>query len=149
MKKFAINPPCPRPPLAPGQEADPTSIRRGEEFPKEWEKHQRKLAKVVKEAVMKFNEDSTAAAAEASPSQPMKAMNKKLVVKPSSSAMPSQPISSKPSATLAKSSAPVHLTMCQRTTGFSIASGASASSSTQPHLLTRHKAKSSQEAGRI
>ena len=33
MKKFAVNPPCPRPPLAPGQVADPSSIRRGEEFP--------------------------------------------------------------------------------------------------------------------
>jgi hypothetical protein len=40
MKDFAINPPCNRPPLAPGQTADPTSIRRGEEFPKEWAKHQ-------------------------------------------------------------------------------------------------------------
>ena len=39
MKKFAVNPLCPRPPLALGQEADPTSIRRGEEFPKEWAKH--------------------------------------------------------------------------------------------------------------
>ena len=38
MKKFAVNPPCPRPPLAPGQVADPSSIRRGEEFP-EWAKH--------------------------------------------------------------------------------------------------------------
>ena len=36
MKKFAVQPPCPRPPLAPGQEVDPSSIRRGEEFPKEW-----------------------------------------------------------------------------------------------------------------
>ena len=33
MKKFALNPPCPRAPLAPGQEADPTSIKRGEDFP--------------------------------------------------------------------------------------------------------------------
>ena len=98
MKKFAVNPPCPRPPLAPGQEADPTSIRRGEEFPKEWAKRQRKLAKVAKEAVKKLNEDSTAAAAKASASQPKKAMNKKYAVKPpSSSAMPSRPSSSKPS----------------------------------------------------
>ena len=29
MKKFALNPPCPRAPLAPGQVADPTSIKRG------------------------------------------------------------------------------------------------------------------------
>ena len=42
MKKFAVHPPCPRPPLAPGQEADPTSMRRGEDFPKEWAKRQAK-----------------------------------------------------------------------------------------------------------
>ena len=29
MKKFDVHPPCPRPPLAPGQVADPSSIRRG------------------------------------------------------------------------------------------------------------------------
>ena len=28
MKKFALNPPCPRAPVAPGQVADPTSIKR-------------------------------------------------------------------------------------------------------------------------
>ena len=79
----------PRPPLAAGQEADPTSIRRGEEFPKEWSKRQVKLAKVAKEAVRKFNEDSQAAAAKASASKPKKAMPKKSAVKPSSStAMP-------------------------------------------------------------
>ena len=48
MKKFAVHPPCPRSPLAPGQEADPSSIRRGEEFPKEWAKREAKLAKVAK-----------------------------------------------------------------------------------------------------
>src|SRR3954468_9940458 len=32
MKKFALNPPCPRAPLAPGQVADPTSVKSGEEF---------------------------------------------------------------------------------------------------------------------
>ena len=35
MKKFAVTPPCSRPPLAPGQEADPTSVKRGEDFPEE------------------------------------------------------------------------------------------------------------------
>ena len=48
MKKFAVNPPCPRPPLAAGQVADPSSVRRSEEFPKEWAKRQAKLAKVAK-----------------------------------------------------------------------------------------------------
>ena len=48
MKKFAVHPPCPRPPLAPGQEADLTSIKRGEDFPKEWDKRQAKLAKIAK-----------------------------------------------------------------------------------------------------
>ena len=97
MKKFAVNHPCPRPPLAPGQEANPTSIRRGEEFPKEWTKRQAKLAKMAKEAVKKFNEDSAAAAAEASASKPKKAMSKKPAVKTSSSAaMPSRPSFSKP-----------------------------------------------------
>ena len=31
MKKFALNPPCSRPPLALGQEADLTSLKRGED----------------------------------------------------------------------------------------------------------------------
>ena len=54
MKKFAVNPPCPRPPLAAGQRADPTNIKRGEDFPKEWAKRQAKLQKGVVEAVRKF-----------------------------------------------------------------------------------------------
>src|SRR3954468_17441963 len=45
MKKFSVHPPCPRPPLAPGQVADPSSIRQGEDFPQEWAKRQRKLQK--------------------------------------------------------------------------------------------------------
>ena len=45
MKKFAHHPPCPRPPLAPGQIADPTSIKRGEDYADEWAKRQAKLAK--------------------------------------------------------------------------------------------------------
>ena len=44
MKKFALNPPCPRLPLAPGQEVDPTSLKRGEDYPDEWAKRQAKLA---------------------------------------------------------------------------------------------------------
>ena len=164
MKKFALNPPCPRPPLAHGQIADPTSLKRGEDYPDEWVKHQAKLAK---EAVRKFSEDSTAAAttAEASAVKPKKAMAKKPAHKPSasssmpsrpnSSAMPSRPDSSKPSrpipqtapppskssvpstkssAAPIKSSAPVHLATCQRTTGISIGSGACASSSAAPNL---------------
>ena len=51
MKKFALNPPCPRAPLAPGQIADPTSLKRGEDYPDEWAKRQGKLAKQAKEAV--------------------------------------------------------------------------------------------------
>ena len=43
MKKFALNPRCPRPPLAPGQEADPTSLKHGEDYPNEWAKRQAKL----------------------------------------------------------------------------------------------------------
>ena len=152
MKKFAVTPPCSRPPLAPGQEADPTSIKRGEDFPEEWAKRQAKLAKQAKDAVKKFNEDSTAAAAEASV-RPKKSMAKKPAHKPSaSSSMPSRPISSakpsrpipqaapappKSSAAPTKSSAPVHLATCQRTTGISIASGASASSSAAPYSSTR------------
>ena len=109
MKKFALNPPCPRAPLAPGQVADPTSIKRGEDFPEEWAKRQAKLARQAKEAVRKFNEDSAAAAtaAEASAGKPKKAMAKKpahkpsasptMPSRPSSSAMPSRSESSKPS----------------------------------------------------
>ena len=74
MKKFTLNPPCSRPPLAPGQEADLTSLKRGEDFPEEWAKRQIKLAKQAKDAVRKFNEDS-AAAAEASV-RPKKSMAK-------------------------------------------------------------------------
>lgn len=158
MKKFALNPPCPRPPLAPGQEADPTSLKRGEDYPDEWAKRQAKLAKQAKEAVRKFNEDSAAAAAAEASVKPKKSMAKKHAHKssaspsmpswPSSSAMPSRPIphtapapkSSAPppksSAAPIKSSAPVHLAMCQRTTGISIASGASASSSAAPNSST-------------
>ena len=32
MKKFTLNPPCPRAPLALGQVADPTSLKRGEDY---------------------------------------------------------------------------------------------------------------------
>ena len=71
MKKFALNPPCPRPPLAPGQIADPTSLKRGEDYPDEWAKRQAKLARQAREAVRKFNKDSAAAATvEASTSKP-------------------------------------------------------------------------------
>ena len=98
MKKFVVHPPCPRPPLAPGQEADPSSIKRGEQFPAEWAKRQAKLAKMAKEVVKKFNEDSAAATAEASTSKPKKAMPKKPAHKPGASAsMPSRPSSAKPS----------------------------------------------------
>ena len=175
MKKFALNPPCSRPPLAPGQVADPTSLKRGEDYVDEWAKRQAKLTKQAKEAVKKFNADSAAAAASAS--QPKKAMHKKhahkssaspsMPSRPSSSAMPSRSDSSRPdssrpsrpipqtapskssappiktSAAPTKSSAPVHLATCQRTTGISIASGASASSSiaqkssTGPSLLKK------------
>ena len=109
MKKFTLNPPCPRAPLAPGQIADPTSLKHGEDYPDEWAKRQAKLAKQAREAVRKCNEDSTAAAAsaEALAVKPKKAMSKKperkpsdsptMPSRPSSSAMPSRPESSKPS----------------------------------------------------
>ena len=142
MKKFAVTPPCSRPPVAPGQVADPTSIKRGEDFPEEWAKRHAKLAKQAKDVVKKFNEDSTAAATEASV-RPKKSMAKKPAHKPSaSSSMPSRPIPQaapappKSSADPSKSSAPVHLATCQRTTGISIASGASASSSAAPNSST-------------
>ena len=77
MKKFDVHPPCPRPPLAPGQIADPTSLKRGEDYPNEW-------AKQAREAVRKFNEDSAAAAAEASVKS-KKSMAKKPACKPSAS----------------------------------------------------------------
>src|SRR4051812_2427602 len=156
MRKFAVNPPCRRPPLAPGQVADPSSIRRGEEFPKEWAKRQRKLQKQAQEAVRKFNEESAAAAATEVSAKPRKSMIKKPAHKPSASpSMPSRPSSSaapsrpeaskssqqiphtapapsKSSAPPSKSSAPVHLATCQRTTGISTATGVSASSSAAP-----------------
>src|SRR4051812_31378233 len=95
MKKFALNPPCPRAPLAPGQEADPTSIKRGEDFPEEWAKRQAKLARQAKEAVRKFNKDSAAAAATEASVKPRKSMPKKPARKPSASpTVPSQPTSS-------------------------------------------------------
>ena len=125
MKNFTLNPPCSRPPLAPGQLADPTSLKRGEDYADEWAKRQAKLAKQAKEAVKKFNTDSAvaaaAASAEASASQPKKAMHKKpahkssaspsMPSRPSSSAMPSRPDSSRPSRQIphtapSKSSAP-------------------------------------------
>ena len=90
MKKFAHNPPCPRPPLAPGQIADPTSLKCGVDYPEEWAKRQAKLAKQAKDAVRKFNEDSVAAAAAEASVKPKKAMSKKPAHKPSAcSSMPS------------------------------------------------------------
>ena len=117
MKKFALNPPRPRPPLAPGQIADPTSLKRSEDYPDEWAKRQAKLAKMAKEAVRKFNEDSaTAATTEASASKPKKAMAKNpahkpsaspsMPSRPSSSAMPSQLDSSKPSRPIPQAASP-------------------------------------------
>ena len=107
MKKFALNPPCPRLPLAPGQVADPTIVKRGEDFPEEWARRQAKLARQAKEAVRKFNEDSAAATATQASIKTRKSMAKKPAHKPSasptvpswpsSSAMPSRPESSKPS----------------------------------------------------
>src|SRR4051812_41725373 len=95
MKKFAVNPPCQRPPLAPGQVADPTSIRRGEDFPKEWAKRQAKLQRQARDAVRKVNEDSAAAAATEASAKPRKARMKKPARKPSASPpMPSRPSSS-------------------------------------------------------
>ena len=148
MRKFALNPPCPRAPLAPGQVADPTSIKCGEDFPEEWAKRQAKLARQAKEAVKKFNEDSATATATEASVKPRKSMPKKPARKPSasptapsrpsSSAMPSRQIPHtatappKSSTAPSKSSAPVHLATCQRTAGFSIASGVSASSSATP-----------------
>ena len=157
MKEFALNPPCLRPPLAPDQIADPTSLKSGEDYPDEWAKRQAKLARQAKEAVRKFNEDSAAAAPAVEASvKPKKAMSKKpahklsaspsVVSRPSYSAMPSRPDSSKPSRPIpqaapappkssappSKSSSPVHLATCQRTAGISIAPGASASSSAAP-----------------
>ena len=38
MKKFALHPPCPRSTLAPGHIADPSSLKRGEDYPDEWAK---------------------------------------------------------------------------------------------------------------
>src|SRR3954464_9299825 len=67
MKKFTPNPPCPRAPLAPGQEAGPTSIKRGEDFPEEWAKRQAKLARQAREPVRIFNEDSAATEASVKP----------------------------------------------------------------------------------
>ena len=89
MKKFAIKPPCNKPPLAQGQRADPTSLKSGEDFPHEWEKHQAKLARKAKEAVKRFNEESAAAVAagaSASNTAPKKVVVKKSTVKPKSSA---------------------------------------------------------------
>ena len=51
MKKFAVTPPCSRPQLAPGQIADPTSLKRGEDYPEEWAKRQAQLARQAREAV--------------------------------------------------------------------------------------------------
>ena len=42
MKKFALNPPCSRPPLVPGQRADPTSLKHGEDYADEWAKKKAK-----------------------------------------------------------------------------------------------------------
>lgn len=147
MNKFRVNPPCPRHPLPKGQVADPTNIISGEEFPKEWAKRQAKLQKISAEVVRKFNLETTTAAAAATSSgaeacatstAPNRALVKKSVVKTKSSSsnpslqIPQPPpiMSSTTSTTTTKSSTLVHLAMCQRTMGFKIPSGTSATGST-------------------
>nr|XP_020180911.1 uncharacterized protein LOC109766540 [Aegilops tauschii subsp. strangulata] len=117
MKDFVVKPPCKRAPLAPGQEIDPTSIRRGEEFPKEWERRQAKLAKQAEKAVEEFNRASKASAeagASGSASAPKKSMQKKPAHKPklsmakltaSNALVPKATKSSAPPPTIAASSA--------------------------------------------
>jgi hypothetical protein len=161
MKEFAVKPPCKRPPLAEGQHADPSSVRRGEDFPEEWAKRQAKLNKQAKKAVEESNQ-ATKASAEASgsgsASAPKKAMQKKPAHKPRPSVpMPSvaqsktakasapkaskslvPPPASASSMVAARASTPVVLASCERTEGFQIASIAesSASASGQPTSST-------------
>ena len=110
MKEFAVKPPLKRPPPIQGQEVDPTSIRRGEEFPDEWAKHQAKLQKQAQKAVEEFNrasKASTEAGGSGSGSAPKKAMQKKPAHKPKPSApMPSAPKVSMTKFSASKSSAP-------------------------------------------
>jgi hypothetical protein len=89
MKDLAVKPPCNRPPLAPDQVVDPTSIRRDEEFPKEWAKQHAKLQKQARKAVEAFNHDAKAsneAGGNGSASPPKKAMQKKPAQKHKTSA---------------------------------------------------------------
>ena len=137
MTDFAVKPPCKRPPLAEGQTADPTSIRKGEDFPKEWAKQQATLQKQAQKAVEEFNRATKASAeanASASASTPKKAMQKKSASKPKASAPKASKPSAPPPATnssvaAAKASTPVVLASCQRTEGFAQASQAASSAS--------------------
>jgi hypothetical protein len=166
MKDFAVKPPCNRPPLAEGQVAHPTSIKRGEEFPKEWAKRQAKLQKQTQKAVEEFNRATKASAeagASGSASAPKKAMQKKPANKPKPSVpKPSvaQPAASKATSpqiskssvpppassslmAAARDSTPIVLASCQRTEGFPIASiaASSASASGQPSSMPKLKQK--------
>ena len=62
-KKFALKPPCKRPPLGDHQVAHPSSIKTVEDYPEEKDKHLSKLQKQAEAAVRKFNEESAAATA--------------------------------------------------------------------------------------
>ncbi|KAI4991644.1 hypothetical protein ZWY2020_040030 [Hordeum vulgare] len=81
-KKFAIKPPCIRPPLGDQQSAHPSSMVTIEDYPEEKAKYWAKLKKTAKEAMTTFNEESAAASsftAEASATEqpPKKALLKK------------------------------------------------------------------------
>jgi hypothetical protein len=173
MKDFAVKPPCKRSLLAQGQEADPTSIRRGEEFPKEWARRQAKLKKQTQKPIEELNRAtkvSAEAGASASASAPKKSMPKKpghkpkpLAPKPSvvklSSSKASAPktvahSSAPPPATsssvaTSRASTPVVLASCQCTEGFATAT-IDASSALASGLISSNsfKPKTKATAGR-
>nr|XP_020174680.1 bromo and FHA domain-containing protein DDB_G0267958-like [Aegilops tauschii subsp. strangulata] len=169
MKDFVVKPPCKRPLLAEVQRADPSSVRRSEEFPKEWAKRQSKLAKQANIAVKEFNRATKAsnkagASGSGSASAPKKAMQKKPANNPKPTV--AQPAASKASApkiskssvpppassssmAAARASTPVVLASCQCTKGFAKASvtASSASASGKPSSSTP-KLKQKVTAGR-
>ena len=61
-KKFALKPPCKRPPQGDQQVAHPSCVATIEDYPDERDKYLSKLQKKAKAVLTKFNEDCAAAA---------------------------------------------------------------------------------------
>ncbi|KAI4997248.1 hypothetical protein ZWY2020_052590 [Hordeum vulgare] len=107
VKKFALKPPCKRPPQGDQQVAHPSSVETIEDYPYEKEKYFSKLHKKAEAGVKKFNEDSVADATVATSStveaSPIAILEKKNLLKKPKASVPKEQLPQK-AAMAAKSS---------------------------------------------